>query len=890
MKNRTQMNSKDIKISVIIPAYNVEDYIKDCLDSVLSQKLKEYEIIIVNDGSTDNTQGIVELYIQNHPTIDIKCLYAEHRGPANARNIAMDIAKGKYISFIDADDRLSANMYEDMYSKAEEEQADLVLCGRVYVFPDGTYDSTWNPVRIDGVTNIFENKKLLPDTSSFVWDKLFNREAILKSGIRFNEEIHYAEDALFIYSFLYFAKRVASVQEPLYYYTIKRKNSITGAMDERMLDEVKACELLTRFYLRTSTFRQFYSELLWICIGFWGRKFYDTHNLECNKEVMCEFVEEFYDFLETYYPEKWKDYIRKYSTKGDKKLYKKNKYRTNVKAVKAYIMIPSKLFRFNKKIERINKRVIDILLHFPQKVKNRITGKEYYETYLNAYKMDSIVKNSILYIANSGDNIACNVYALMKEAYTRGGYKIYVAVKDPKYNQIMLRVAGIKVPLLKMNSDEFQKILATANYLVTNYRLPTYYTKKEGQIILNTWHGTPLKTLGRHMNNGIIDLGNVQSQFLASDYLLYPNEYTRDRMVDAFCLDKLYSHRIIVNGYPRNDVFFDREYETALKKEMGVEDKKIYVYMPTWRGVSVSSTSQDYSEEVNDILHEIDENLDDDVVLYVKMHNLAMKQVKLDSFEHIRPFPEMFEIYYFINIADALITDYSSVFYDFANTKKEILLFTYDKDEYCKERGVYEDIDNLPFKQIDNAIELAQYLNSREPFTPDEKYLDFLSVYCSHDSKNTSTIVNDILFEKNNLIDTSKNKQYNVYLFADPVVTAKTMNEFKLLAKEESPLAVLSTNAVKQDMVDLLKSKEFCKIPILVVQNEHVLSRREQRSFRRKSKWGICTLKVTNAVKREKDRMMPSINIKSIKNCSNDFMFAEIAREFSKQKYRRDKQ
>ena len=159
MKNRTQMNSKDIKISVIIPAYNVEDYIKDCLDSVLSQKLKEYEIIIVNDGSTDNTQGIVELYIRNHTTIDIKCLYAEHRGPANARNIAMDIAKGKYISFIDADDRLSANMYEDMYSKAEEEQADLVLCGRVYVFPDGTYDSTWNPVRIDGVTNIFENKK-----------------------------------------------------------------------------------------------------------------------------------------------------------------------------------------------------------------------------------------------------------------------------------------------------------------------------------------------------------------------------------------------------------------------------------------------------------------------------------------------------------------------------------------------------------------------------------------------------------------------------------------------------------------------------------------------------------------------------------------------------------
>ena len=869
-----------MKISIIIPAYNVAQYLPQCFKSILEQKTEDYEIIIVNDGSTDNTQDVIDEFIATHPNVPITAIKTENFGPAHARNVGMDAAQGEYISFIDADDTLSPDMHTKMYEKASAEDADVVLCGRIYIMPDGSYDSSWNPLKIEGVSNIFENKKLLPGTSSFVWDKLFKRETIINSGLRFNEDIHYAEDALFIYSFLYYAQRVASIQAPLYYYTIKRKNSITGAMDKRMFDEVKACECLTKFYLKADCYDMFQSELLWICIGFWGRKFYDVHFLPCDKKIMYEFVVRFYDFLKTYYPQ-WQDYLRKYNTQGDKRLYKINKYRTDLKKVKMYINIPSFLYRlYKREIPRL-RHLWEIIKHLPSKIKGRLHAHEYYETYLNARKKNDIVDNRALYIANSGDNVACNVYAMMKEAYQRNIYDIYVAVKDPKKDFPMLILAGLKVHLLNINSDEFQVVLATAKYIVVNYRIPTYFTKRKGQVVMNTWHGTPLKTLGRHVHNGLIDLGNVQSQFIASDYLLYPNEYTKEKMIDAFCLDKLYTHNILVEGYPRNDIFFDRSYEKSLRKDLGLQGKKVFIYMPTWRGVSVAATSGDYGREVNSILRYLDEKLNDDVVLFVKLHNLAMKKFKIESFEHVKLFPKNLEIYYFINIADGLITDYSSVFYDFANTQKEIILFAYDKEKYYKERGMYENIDDYPFVQIGDTETLAEHLNGYVGFEPDKAYLAFLERYCKYDSLHTSTKVNDIFFgpQKD---EEKKRCKYDVCMFADPSISPKVKKDLFELATKDNPLAVFATSAITEDMVELLKDEAFKDTPILVVQNEYVLSRKEQRALGRLRDKKIPSIILKSAIRREKERMMPGIGIKTIINSSNDYLFGQIAKYYSK--------
>ena len=866
-----------MKISIIIPAFNVENYIEKCLISIRDQLFHDYEIIIVNDGSTDRTEEVIKGFIQKNRSIRITLLHSNHQGPSIARNMAMDIAKGEYLSFIDADDTVSPIMYKEMYEKASLFDADLVLCGRAYVYANGQFHSTWNPLKIEGVTNIFKLPRLLSDTSSFVWDKLFKTSTIKKSGLHFDSTIHYAEDALFIYSFLYFAEKVASIQKPFYYYTIKRENSITGAMDERMLDEVKACELLTIFYINSGYFDKFQSWLLWICIGFWGRKFYDVHYIKGNKKIMFEFVKQFYEFLAAYYP-KWQEYLRKYSTKGSKRLYKINKYRTNLNLIKLYIFTPSSLFRAYKKIDKAIKRLFNIALHLPAKIKNRLTTHEYFEPYLNARKRLRVVPQSILYVANSGDNIACNVYALMKEAATRLGYKLYVGSKSPETDKIMLLSSGLRsVTILKMNSPEFQKILATANYLVCNYRLPTYFTKRKEQIVMNTWHGTPLKTLGRDMNNGIIDLGNVQSQFLDSNYLLYPNEYTKKHMVEAFCLSDLYQNKILVEGYPRNDVFFDDSYIQTLKNLLKIQDKKVYVYMPTWRGLSVAATSKDYNAEINSILSQIDAGLNDDVLLFVKMHNLALKYVTLSKFKHIRPFPNNFEIYYFLNIADALITDYSSVFYDFANTKKEIILFTYDKELYCKERGLYENIDTLPFTQVDNTESLIAHLNNRPAFVADKKYLEFLNTYCSHDSIITAQKVNNIFLSKFDLKTSAK--KYNAFLFADPIISPVASIGLDNLLKVKNPLAIIATSAITDSFIETLKNEKFKKIPILVVQNENILSKKEQRAFNKRK---LSSITAKKAIIREKERMMPTIDFETITNCSSDPIFAAIEKIYKK--------
>lgn len=123
--------------------------------------------------------------------------------------------------------------------------------------------------------------------------------------------------------------------------------------------------------------------------------------------------------------------------------------------------------------------------------------------------------------------------------------------------------------------------------------------------------------------------------------------------------------------------------------------------MPTWRGQSNHDVNtSEYSREINQLLHYLDENLKDDQKLYVNFHPIVQKFVKLDNYEHIYPFPSGVDKYEFLNSVDALITDYSSVFFDYSITRKPIILYMYDYEEYMHDRGMYFDIKELPFRKI----------------------------------------------------------------------------------------------------------------------------------------------------------------------------------------------
>ena len=862
------------KISVIVPVYNVEKYVSACLTSILRQTISDIEILVVDDGSTDSTLSIVKDFEAKWP--DIISVYTQkNSGPAKARNLALSHATGEFISFIDSDDTISYDMYEKMYTMATEKKADLVLCGRAYTDPGGNVMSTWNPMEIEDVTNIYQDHALLGKTSSFVWDKLFKKSLIDESELSFNEDIHYAEDALFIYSYLVYAKRVCSITQPLYFYTVQRVGSITGAMDHRMLHEIKACEELTNFYIEKGIFDFFERDLCWICVGFWGRKFYSFYEKKCNKDLNYKFVCQFYDFLKKYYSN-WEYYIRKYATGESNLKFKINKFKPNKFFIWFYLHTPYWFVKFIKKLKKDLATISSPykIKEFLRPIKKR---KPIYESYLTRYYKLPIVKNRILYIPNSGDNVAGNPYYLLKDMAARGNFEIYLGSKHPQKAKRVLARNGIKASVIKMDSAEFQEVLATAHYLITNYRFPTYFTKKDGQILLNTWHGTPLKCLGKHMNNGIKDLGNVQSQFLASDFLLYPNEYTKEKMVDGFMLSELFTHEILVEGYPCNDVFYDTVERNRIKASLGVTQNRVFVYMPTWRGLTVKDAKFESSLEISTILSELDGKLDDDIIVYVKLHNLSPNSNCM-GYKHLRPFPQNLEIYQVLNIADALITDYSSVFYDFSNTKRESILFTYDENEYLSERGLYVDMDTLPFKKIHETDELANYLNSYKGYEPTSDFENFFSTYCSHDSGVTSHKVNDILLSHQNTPSLQKNyTAVFVSYLCNPHVLAKYES---ILESERNVVLIIDMNFVDRNVTNLLKSKHFENSVYIIVQNEKILSSKESKLFEKKN--AILKNSVLFALEREKRRMLPDIKFSKAYNLTDDNLFALLSQYINK--------
>ena len=128
------MKNNNIKISVIIPAYNVEQYLDQCIDSILHQNI-DLEIIVINDGSTDKTGDTAERYLINNK--NIKVVHQAHSGPSTARNKGLDITESEYIAFIDSDDWIAKNSLLNLYNAASKNKADMVMGNMVYHYPDG---------------------------------------------------------------------------------------------------------------------------------------------------------------------------------------------------------------------------------------------------------------------------------------------------------------------------------------------------------------------------------------------------------------------------------------------------------------------------------------------------------------------------------------------------------------------------------------------------------------------------------------------------------------------------------------------------------------------------------------------------------------------------------
>lgn len=238
------------KVSVIVPIYNVEKYLEKCINSLLSQTLEDIQIILVNDGSKDNSGNIAREYEKNNKN---RIIYVEKEngGLSDARNYGLKYATGDFIAFLDSDDYIEKNAYEEMYNKAIEENADYVECDFIWEFP--------NKIRVDKQYPYKNKKEMLSFVRVVAWNKLIKRQLITDNNLEFPKGLRY-EDVEFTYKLIPFVNKFAYVDKPFIHY-VQREGSIANVQNERTAEIFTVLDNVIEFYKKNNIYEEYRDEL-----------------------------------------------------------------------------------------------------------------------------------------------------------------------------------------------------------------------------------------------------------------------------------------------------------------------------------------------------------------------------------------------------------------------------------------------------------------------------------------------------------------------------------------------------------------------------------------------------------------------------------------------------
>ena len=238
------------KVSVIVPIYNVEKYLEKCINSLLSQTLEDIQIILVNDGSKDNSGNIAREYEKNNKN---RIIYVEKEngGLSDARNYGLKYATSDFIAFLDSDDYIEKNAYEEMYNKAIEENADYVECDFIWEFP--------NKIRVDKQYPYKNKKEMLSFVRVVAWNKLIKRQLIIDNNLEFPKGLRY-EDIEFTYKLIPFVNKFAYVDKPFIHY-VQREGSIANVQNERTAEIFTVLDNVIEFYKKNNIYEEYRNEL-----------------------------------------------------------------------------------------------------------------------------------------------------------------------------------------------------------------------------------------------------------------------------------------------------------------------------------------------------------------------------------------------------------------------------------------------------------------------------------------------------------------------------------------------------------------------------------------------------------------------------------------------------
>ncbi|MCU5745344.1 bifunctional glycosyltransferase family 2 protein/CDP-glycerol:glycerophosphate glycerophosphotransferase [Staphylococcus sp. SQ8-PEA] len=710
-------------LTVIVPYYNSEDTILDCIDSLKSQRYQEFNYIFVNDGSSDKSAEIVD-----KATADIDSKRVQHinlttnNGHAHARNVGMSYVETPYFMFVDADDTLAS--YALTFYIEHLNQSDALIAP-IHKFSVKTPQYVdLNKVKV----KYYEGRKNL---NSFL-RKNSVCNIILRTGIvrahdlKFDEDLQIYADQTFILQYINYVDRFVRLFGFPFYFRGELLDPFNTLQLTEQAFDLRFDDYLNSFYksLKVAQYKE-------------NKEFMKQRMV---KRLLNDFDPSHIDIDERYTHNS--SNLIKISKSILTTILKSKKPLFGIEMILAALGKPAKAQRFNR---------LRYKLRHLKRVLLRQKGKE-----LSRYKLtdkpENVNNKTIVFEAFGGKNYSDSpkyIYEYMASRYPNYNYKW--VLKNPSK-----AVIPGNAEVVKKGSRAYFDALSEASHWVANARLPLYVDKKPNQKYYQTWHGTPLKRLAGDQKfvrmPGTTTAKyklNFRSETDRWDYLISPNRYSTEIFQSAFWMDR---DRILETGYPRNDILVnkcnDKAFSDKIRERLNItKGKKVIMYAPTWRDDEFVKKGQ-YLFNLKIDLENLYEQLGNDTVILLRMHYLIANALDLSGYEDfaidVSSYDDVSELFL---ISDALITDYSSVMFDYGILKRPQFFFAYDIEKYDKGlRGFYMDYESeLPGPIYTDAYQLTESLKDLDKVQEEyqSKIDKFYDKFCSIEQGNASKVIGD---------------------------------------------------------------------------------------------------------------------------------------------------
>lgn len=737
-----------MKISVIIPFSHYPHYLKECLESLKTSAFQDFETLLVVDKEHDCIDDVIKEYSF------VRVIESQVHGCAACRNVGMQYAMGEYIYFLDADDYVLENTlgllavhahgedivygaisntwnnkanYLEKIANQEIDPEDLEEKQRLHEEKVDAYrlkNPDESEHRLQSVYYLLRVKKGIRSITAL--GILFKTTFIRQNGFTFDENYRYYSDMTFLCPVLDRLTSQVRVEDAIY---VKRKHNdpinypalSQEESDDRFEERCKAVET-TRSLIDENGIVRYYLDFK--LIHFFTRSMSKRLRRSQDERWRNDYFTMIIPYIEKCRP----DVLDELS-------------RNNAKMVRALL---------NHDLKGVQKQVRWVLgkKKFKKMLKNKNTA--YKLAYFHRYLKQPVKENVILFETFMAKNYSDSPKYIYE----------YIAQNHPEYECVWAINDGAKIPYgaktVKRFSFQYAYYLAVSKYLVFNVRPPLWYRKREEQVFLETWHGTPLKRLVFDQEEVTSASPKYKQQFYRQrkdwDFLVSANPFSTKTFRSCF----LYEGEMLEYGYPRNDILYwpnKDEIAQQLKEKLGIpKDKKTILYAPTWRDDQHYGSGQ-YKFELALDLKLMKERLQDDYVVLLRTHHYISDHIDVsglgDFVINLSSYDDISEIYL---ISDICITDYSSVFFDYANLKRPILFYTYDFDKYKNQlRGFYIDMNTeVPGPLLYTSEQVVQAIEDIDEITEEykERYDQFYDRFCCYDDGHASEHVAEAMLAK----------------------------------------------------------------------------------------------------------------------------------------------